>query len=93
LTRKFSLGILRFVPAGTIDYRQAWIYLFIFAVSVTLITLYLWKNDRELLKLYSSVIKSVIACYLRSGECPSLLRQKRHKGCITSSKRQLFIFR
>ena len=48
-----------------------------------MITLYLWKNDRELLKLYSSVIKSVIACYLRSGKCPSLLRQKRHKGCIT----------
>jgi hypothetical protein len=43
----------RFVPAGTIDYRQAWIYLFIFAVSVTLITLYLWKNDRELLKLFT----------------------------------------
>jgi hypothetical protein len=28
-------------------------YLFIFAVSVTLITLYLWKNDRELLKLFT----------------------------------------
>ena len=53
LTLKFSLGIFRFVPAGTIGYRQAWIYLFIFAVSVTLITLYLWKNDRELLKLFT----------------------------------------
>jgi hypothetical protein len=27
--------------------------LFIFAVSVTLSTLYLWKNDRELLKLFT----------------------------------------
>jgi len=43
----------RFVPAGTIDYRQASIYLFIVAVSVTLINLYLWKNDRELLKLFT----------------------------------------
>jgi len=80
----------RFVPAGTIDYRQAWIYLFIVAVSVTLINLYLWRASEA---IYSSVIKSVIACYLRSGKCPALLRQKRHKGCITSSKSQLFIFR
>ena len=46
----FVLGMLLFVPAWTFDFWQAWFYLFVFAVSVALITLYLWKNDRQLLE-------------------------------------------
>ena len=45
-----ALGILLFVPAWTLDFWQAWIYLFVFAVSVALITLYLWKKDPKLLE-------------------------------------------
>lgn len=44
------LGILIFLPAWSVDYWQAWIYLFVFGASVTLITLYLWNNDRALLE-------------------------------------------
>jgi protein-S-isoprenylcysteine O-methyltransferase Ste14 len=45
-----TLGILLFVPAWTLDFWQAWIYLFVFAVSVALITVYLWKKDPKLLE-------------------------------------------
>ena len=45
-----GLAILLFAPAWTLDFWQAWIYLFIFAASVALITLYLWKKDRQLLE-------------------------------------------
>jgi len=44
------LGIFLFLPAWALDYRQAWIYLCVFGASVSLITWYLWKNDRELLE-------------------------------------------
>jgi protein-S-isoprenylcysteine O-methyltransferase Ste14 len=44
------LGILLFASAWTLDYWQAWVYLFVFAVSSAFITLYLWKCDRMLLQ-------------------------------------------
>jgi len=44
------LAILLLAPAGTFGYRQAWVYLFVFAVSSALITGYLWKNDPKLLE-------------------------------------------
>jgi protein-S-isoprenylcysteine O-methyltransferase Ste14 len=44
------LGILLFAPAWTLDYWQAWVYLFVFSASSALITLYLWKNDPKLLE-------------------------------------------
>jgi protein-S-isoprenylcysteine O-methyltransferase Ste14 len=44
------LGILLLVPAWTLDYWQAWVYLSVFAGSSALITLYLWKNDPKLLE-------------------------------------------
>ena len=59
LTRKSVVGLAQFIvalaiflfaPAWTLDYWQAWIYLLVFAAAVMLITLYLWKNDRELLE-------------------------------------------
>jgi protein-S-isoprenylcysteine O-methyltransferase Ste14 len=39
-----------FVPAGTIDFWQAWGYLFIFGASVSLIFVYLYKHDPGLLE-------------------------------------------
>jgi protein-S-isoprenylcysteine O-methyltransferase Ste14 len=44
------LGLLLFIPAGTLKFWQAWVYLFIFGGSSSLITLYLIKRDMELLK-------------------------------------------
>jgi protein-S-isoprenylcysteine O-methyltransferase Ste14 len=44
------LGLVLFVPALTLDYPQAWIYLAIFATAVALITAYLLKNDPALLE-------------------------------------------
>jgi len=44
-----GLGIFLFVPAGTLDFWQAWAYLFVFVASAALITAYLWKHDRKLL--------------------------------------------
>ena len=46
----FGLGIMLFVPAWTFDYWQAWIYLFIFGISVLLIYIYLYKGDSKLLE-------------------------------------------
>jgi len=45
-----GLGVLLFVPAGTINFWQAWAYLFVFGASVVLIFAYLYKNDRKLLE-------------------------------------------
>ncbi len=45
-----ALGILLLVPAWTLNFWQAWVYLFVFAASSALITAYLWKNDPELLE-------------------------------------------
>ena len=41
---------LLFLPAGTIRYWQAWVYLTVFFGASVLITLYLAKNDPALLK-------------------------------------------
>ncbi len=43
------LGLALFIPAGTLNYWQAWLYLFDWAVCVIFITLYLIKNDQALL--------------------------------------------
>jgi protein-S-isoprenylcysteine O-methyltransferase Ste14 len=44
------LGLLLFISAWTLDFWQAWVYLFIFGASSILITLFLMKRDMELLK-------------------------------------------
>ena len=44
------LAILLLAPAWTLDYWQAWLYLFVFATSSALITAYLWKKDQRLLE-------------------------------------------
>lgn len=38
-----------FIPAWTVQYWQAWVYLLTFAVSTLFITTYLYKNDPKLL--------------------------------------------
>jgi len=43
------MGVLLFAPAGTLDFWQAWVYLFVFAAAAALITGYLWKKDPKLL--------------------------------------------
>lgn len=50
LTLLITLSVLIFLPAWTINYMQAWIYLLTFFVSVILITIYLFKNDPKLLE-------------------------------------------
>jgi protein-S-isoprenylcysteine O-methyltransferase Ste14 len=44
------LGAVIFLPAWTIHYWQAWVYLAIFAGASALITAYLWKHDPKLLE-------------------------------------------
>jgi protein-S-isoprenylcysteine O-methyltransferase Ste14 len=44
------LGLSLFIPAGTLNFWQAWVYLFLFSGSSFLITLFLIRRDVELLK-------------------------------------------
>jgi protein-S-isoprenylcysteine O-methyltransferase Ste14 len=44
------MGLLFFVPAGTVHYWQAWVYLSIFTGASALTTLYLMRTDRALLE-------------------------------------------
>ena len=43
------MGLLLFVPAGTVHYWQAWVYLSIFTGASVLTTLYLMRKDPALL--------------------------------------------
>lgn len=45
-----AMALVLFLPAGTIDYWQAWVYLVIFFGASIPITLYLMKNDPALLR-------------------------------------------
>lgn len=44
------IGVFLFVPAGTLDYWQAWVYLLVFSGSCAIVTLYFLKHDTELIK-------------------------------------------
>src|ERR1700678_3323501 len=44
------MAAIIFLPAWTLDYWQAWIFLAVFFVSVLAITIYLMKNDPKLLE-------------------------------------------
>jgi hypothetical protein len=44
------MGLLLFVPAGTVHYSQAWVYLSIFMGASALTTLYLLRKDPALLE-------------------------------------------
>jgi len=45
-----ALCILLFVPAGTANYWEAWVYMFIFLTTSALLLVYLWRHDRALLE-------------------------------------------
>lgn len=45
-----AMALLLFVPAGTVHYWQAWVYLSIFTGASLLTTLYLMRKDPALLK-------------------------------------------
>jgi len=45
-----ALGIGLFLPAGTINFWQAWIYIFLFFISTAFITIYLMNKDTALLE-------------------------------------------
>ena len=45
-----GLAVLLFLPAWTLDYWQAWIFLAVYSLSVLAVTLYLMKNDPMLLE-------------------------------------------
>jgi hypothetical protein len=39
-----------FLPAGTLNYWQAWVYIFILVVPAIFLGMYLFKHDRALLE-------------------------------------------
>ncbi|HEX9514400.1 MAG TPA: hypothetical protein VF939_28095 [Puia sp.] len=45
-----ALATSLFLPAWTLDYREAWIFLAVFLFPVLAITLYLIKRDPKLLE-------------------------------------------
>jgi protein-S-isoprenylcysteine O-methyltransferase Ste14 len=50
VTLTVILGLLLFISAGTLNFWRAWVYLLLFSGSSVLITLFLIRNDMELLK-------------------------------------------
>lgn len=49
LVLAIAMGLLLFVPAGTLDYWQAWIFLAVYFSASSVVTLYLMTHDPELL--------------------------------------------
>lgn len=49
------LGLFLFVPAGSLNFWQAWVYSIVFFVSSATITFYIWKNDPALLERRSEI--------------------------------------
>lgn len=45
-----GLGVLLFVPAWSMDFWEAWGFLFTFSIAVLAITLYFLKNDMKLIE-------------------------------------------
>jgi len=45
------LGILLFVSARSVDFWEAWVFLFVFSIAVLAITLYFLKNDMKLIEV------------------------------------------
>lgn len=46
----FVIGLMLFLPAGTFDYWEAWLYLAVILVPMTFVVAYLLKNDSALLE-------------------------------------------
>lgn len=45
-----AMALALFLPAGTFNYWQAWVFLTVFGSATLAVTLYLMKNDRKLLE-------------------------------------------
>lgn len=45
-----ALALMIFLPAGTLNYWQAWLYLLVFSLVITYIDWYLLRYDQKLLK-------------------------------------------
>jgi len=45
-----AMGIMLFLPAWTLNYWQAWVFLAVYFAASILITIYLMKNDQRLLE-------------------------------------------
>jgi protein-S-isoprenylcysteine O-methyltransferase Ste14 len=45
-----GLGIMLFLPGWSLQFWQGWVYLGLFTSLCLYITIYLWKNDRDLLQ-------------------------------------------
>jgi fucose permease len=52
----FVMGLLLFIPAGTVHYWQAWVYLSLFTGASILTTLYLMRHDPALLERRMSAV-------------------------------------
>lgn len=63
------MGLLLFVPAGTVQYWEAWVYLLIFTGASLLITLYLMRKDPALLARRMSGGPTAEKHPLRSSSC------------------------
>ncbi|MFH1285150.1 MAG: isoprenylcysteine carboxylmethyltransferase family protein [Candidatus Micrarchaeota archaeon] len=46
----FILGLAFFLPAGTLDYWQAWVYISVILIPASFVVLYFIKNDPEFLE-------------------------------------------
>jgi len=44
------LGLMFFLPAGTINYWQAWVYMLVLFIPMSIMVRYLYKHDPELLE-------------------------------------------
>jgi hypothetical protein len=53
------MAALLFIPAQTLEFWQAWVFLAVFFVAAIEITLYLMKNDKALLERRISAGPSV----------------------------------
>jgi protein-S-isoprenylcysteine O-methyltransferase Ste14 len=79
------MAVLLFVPAGTLRYWQAWVYLLVFVGASALVTLDLLRNDRALLErrmkggptaeqrpLQKLIMLAAAACFIALLLVPSL---------------------
>ncbi len=44
------LGLLFFLPAGTFNYWEAWVYIFVLSIPMVILVRYLYKHDPQLLE-------------------------------------------
>ncbi len=45
-----ALGLMFFLPAGTLNYWEAWVYIFIISVPAAILVTYLYRHDPKLLE-------------------------------------------